>query len=179
MMKIPGKANVNKSLAAVRKSLKGCLRQVNQQAGRFLARGDYARADSLVEVAKSVEAFRKEIEGLHSRWRGMRGSRQEASGGRQTPLWEYYQPILQALVDLGGAARVAGIETAAGRLLGGRLAEGDVDTMSGGRARWQVMIRRARRHMVKEGFLEGDSGLEWRITALGRKAATTGAGRKE
>ena len=43
-MKIPGKANVNKSLVDLRKSLKECLAQVNQEAGMLLSKGSYARA---------------------------------------------------------------------------------------------------------------------------------------
>ena len=52
-----------------------------------------------------------------------------------------------------------------------RFVEGDLSIMANGRARWQVMIRRARKHMVKEGLLDGDTGMEWKVTQQGRKAA--------
>ena len=178
-MKVPGGSSVNKSLVALKKNLKGCLRQVNQQAGKFLAKGDYPRAESQVEVAKSIDAFRAEVESLHNRWREIMGQGGGTSKAKQTPLWEYYQPILQAVVDLGGVARIAEVEPAVGHLMNGRFAEGDLKKMARGRARWQVMIRRARKHMVKEGLLESDSGLEWRVTPQGRKAAATGTDRKE
>ena len=89
----------------------------------------------------------------------------------QTPLWEYYQPILQALIDLAGTARIAEIESAVRLLMKDRLVKGDLSSMAKGRARWQVMIRRARKHMVKEGLLDSDTGMEWKITQQGRKAA--------
>lgn len=178
-MKVPGGADVNKSLIALKKSLKECLRQVNQQAGKLLSKGNYMDAESLVDVAKFVAAYRAEVESLHMRWREIKGAGERSPKAEQTPLWEYYQPILQALVDLGGVARVAELEQAVGHLMNNRLAEGDLKTMARGRARWQVMIRRARKHMVKEGLLEDETGLEWKITSTGRKAAVTGKGRKE
>lgn len=179
-MKIPGGTNVNKTFGVLKKSVKTCLRESNQQAGKLLAKGDYSRAESLVEIAKSIDTFRTEVESLHSRWREIiKGVRKETTTGKQTPLWEYYQPILQALMNLGGVARIAELEVAVRNLMNGRFTADDLMIMARGRTRWQAMIRRARKHMVREGFLEGDTGLEWRITPPGRKAAATGTDKKE
>ena len=100
-----------------------------------------------------VDTFRIEVESLHTRWKEIKGGPQGTAKAPQTPLWEYYQPILEALVDLDGAARIAEIESAVGLLMKDRLVEGDLSIRANGRARWQVMIRRARKHMVKEGLL--------------------------
>jgi hypothetical protein len=43
--------------------------------------------------------------------------------------------------------------------------------MADGRERWQVMIRRAHKHMVKEGWLSSGSSKLWEITAAGRQVA--------
>ena len=67
-MKLPGGANVNKSLVGLRKSLKECLTGVNQEAGMLLSKGSYARSESLIEVAKSIDTLRVEVESLHTRW---------------------------------------------------------------------------------------------------------------
>lgn len=48
---------------------------------------------------------------------------------------------------------------------------GDRSHMTGNRERWQVMIRRARKHMVKEGWLVSRSSKLWEITAAGRQVA--------
>ena len=170
-MKVPGEGKVNKSLVDLRKSLKECQARVNQEAGMLLSKGRYARAESLVDVAKSVDTFRTEVESLHTRWKEIKSGSQGVPKMPQTPLWEYYQPILQALSGLGGTSRITEIEPAVDRLLKDRLLEGDLRSMAGGRARWQVMIRRARKHMVKEGLLDSDTGLDWTITQQGRKAA--------
>ena len=170
-MKVPGGANVNKSLMGLKKSLKESLVRVNQEAGMLLSKGSYERAESLVNVAKSIDTFRIEVESLHTRWKEIKGGPQGTAKAPQTPLWEYYQPILEALVDLDGAARIAEIESAVGLLMKDRLVEGDLSIRANGRARWQVMIRRARKHMVKEGLLDSDTGMDWKITQQGRKAA--------
>jgi hypothetical protein len=43
--------------------------------------------------------------------------------------------------------------------------------MAGGRERWQVMIRHAHKHMVKEGWLLNRSSKLWEITVAGRQVA--------
>jgi len=43
--------------------------------------------------------------------------------------------------------------------------------MASGRERWQVMIRRARKHMIKEGWLSAKSSKLWEITAAGRQVS--------
>jgi hypothetical protein len=52
-----------------------------------------------------------------------------------------------------------------------RFVEGDLMTMARGRTKWQNSIRKARKYMANEKFLEKATGLQWRITPLGRKAA--------
>ena len=136
------------------------------------------RAESLVKVAKSVDTFRVDVESLHTRWKEIKGGPQGTAKTPQTPLWEYYQPILQALIDLDGAAKSAEIEPAVELLLKDRLVEGDLSIMANGRARWQVMIRRARKHMVKEGLLDSDTGMDWKITQQGRKSGRSQEERK-
>ena len=144
-MKLPGGANVNKSLVGLRKSLKECLTGVNQEAGMLLSKGSYARPESLIEVAKSIDTLRVEVESLHTRWKEIKNGPQGITKVLQTPLWEYDQPILQALIDLDGTARIAEIESAVRLLMKDRLVKGDLSSMAKGRARWQVMIRRARK----------------------------------
>ena len=51
------------------------------------------------------------------------------------------------------------------------LQSADRDAMARGRERWRVMVRRARRHLVAEGWIEDRAGPAWRITDTGRQAA--------
>ena len=56
-------------------------------------------------------------------------------------------------------------------MMSGTLLAGDLETMARGRERWKVMIQRARKHLVAEGWLEDKPGPTWSITAAGRRAA--------
>ena len=86
-MKVPGGANVNKPLVGLRKSLKECQAQVHQEAGMLPSKGRYARAESLVDVAKSVDTFRAEVESLHTRWKEIKGGSQSRYlSGVSSPL---------------------------------------------------------------------------------------------
>ena len=47
----------------------------------------------------------------------------------------------------------------------------DRNPMSGGRERWKVMIRLARKPLRAEGWIENEISTKWRVTDEGRKAA--------
>ena len=87
-MKVPSGANVNKSLMGLKKSLKECLARVNQEAGTLLSKGSYERAESLVNVAKSVDTFRAEVESLHTRWKEIKGGPQGTAKAPQNATLE-------------------------------------------------------------------------------------------
>jgi hypothetical protein len=89
-----------------------------------------------------------------------------------TPLWEYYRLILQALEALNGQATRQQIEEYLEPRVAAALKPGDLKASGRRRlARWRVMVRRARKEMVKQKYLEDRTGTAWRITALGRDVA--------
>lgn len=55
--------------------------------------------------------------------------------------------------------------------MGPSLLPGDRRAMARGRERWRIMIQRARKQLVAEGWIENRSGLSWRITDAGRRTA--------
>ena len=109
---------------------------------------------------------------MRQKW-GEIGGRNKEKGEKNSasPLWAYYQPILQSVVNLGGEARRPDIEPQVEQLMKQNFQPGDHDPMSRGRTRWQIMIKRAHRHLIKEGWLENGAGKLWKITATGRQAA--------
>lgn len=173
-MKIPGKREVDNALRHTTREIKSALREINHQAGRLVSRGDYDGAQSLVELGKLVSQFGSEAEALHAKWRDLREDKNEAAIER-TPLWEYYQPILKALVQLGGEAYVVEVEEATKPFLAEVLKPEEMTRMTGGKLIWKRAIRRSRRHMIKEGFLESGTALRWKITDEGRRAAEKAA----
>lgn len=171
MNRIPGSREVDRALKQAVREVKSALKEINQEAGKLVARGDYGGAEALVQVGRTVTTFTSELEALHLTWRELQDNTTGEELTEKTPLWEYYRPILQALVELGGESTLAQLEDRVEPSLAGLLKNGDLVLMSRGKPRWKVMVRRARRHMVKEGLLEDRSGLRWRISSQGRRIA--------
>lgn len=72
---------------------------------------------------------------------------------------------------MGGRARRADLETEFESRHAGMFKTGDSDVMAGNVPRWQKMIRRSRKHLIEEGFIENSSSPVWQITAEGKRAA--------
>jgi Mrr N-terminal domain len=171
-MTVPEIRKVTRALGGTDKVIKDCLRAVNQSAAKLMSRGDYSAAQGLASVGMEIQGFRRELKALRQKWNGIGGAREQKGGKNSaTPLWGYYQPILRALITLGGEARRQDIEPEVEKVMKDKFQPGDTNGVSRGRLRWQVMIRRAHRHMVKEGWLEKHAGKVWKITAAGRQAA--------
>ena len=171
-MKVPEIRKVTKALGVADKSIKACLRALNQNAAKLMTRGNYSGAQELASKGTEIQGFRSELESLRKKWAQIAGGNTEkGEKNSSTPLWAYYQPILQALVNLGGEARRPDIEPQVEQLMRQNFQPGDHDPVSRGRSRWQIMIKRAHRHLIKEGWLENGAGKLWKITATGRQAA--------
>jgi hypothetical protein len=173
----PGRREVDKALKQVRRSVKVARKATNQIAAKLLDKGNYSGAEALVARAMGLAAFQEEVEALSRRWREL------VSGGGlgaseklpHTALWEYYRPVLQTIVSLGGDTKLTAIlrhlEPSAGSLW----KEGDLAPGPAGRPRWKSMVKKCRRPMVKEGWLDSHPITSWRITEAGRRAASTAA----
>ena len=171
MKKLPYAKAVAKSIQVVRETIQLSLNSINQAASRRLSMGDYTGADRIVSKAKVLVEFHHEVEALLKRWREvMNGIEGSGPGNPVTPLWQYYQPILHSVVQLGGACQRADLEEEVRKLMLAFFQAGDQVEMAKGRQRWQVMIQRSRKALVAEGWLESGSGLWWRITEAGRRA---------
>ncbi len=173
-MKIPHSQAVARALRDVRAATKNALNGLNRVAGQRMAKGDYAGAEALAAKGKEMRQFQQQAEELLHTWRELtgRGPKSErTSEGETTPLWGYYQPILRAIVAAGGECERADLEAAFEALSDGFLQPGDRQLMAGGRERWTVMIRRARKALRAEGWIEDVVEKTWRITEAGRQAA--------
>jgi len=173
MKKLPHDAEVQRALRAAKAAVRKALKGANQVAGQVLARGRYEEAQALAERARRVQEFEKELDGLRRRWKeAKQGARPpKAEREARTPLWAYYQPVLRALAEAGGECSRRDLEPRVERILGAEMKPGDRKTMAQGRQLWQVMILRARKQLVSEGWVEDRAGVNWKITAAGRKAA--------
>jgi len=168
---MPGADHVDQALKSVERRVANALKRINRLAGKLLAHGDYTGSESLVQIARAVQEFQSEIVALQNKWKSLtqipKSKKEEKND--ITPLWEYYRPILTILEELGGDASRYEIEDAFEK---GNLAfikDGDRAIMKSGLPRWKIMIHRARKPMIKEGFLDANAKGRWRITSLGRQ----------
>ena len=173
MAQVPRNQEVTRAIRSLVRQTKLATKETNHLAAKRLARGDYAGAQSLITVAQAISAFGNEVLRLNDRWREVRSTCKEPKKGKdsQTPLWEFYRPILQALASLGGVGTRKEIEGSLEETLVGSLKEGDFVKNARGVPRWKLMVGRARKHMIAEGFVSGESKLKWRITSKGEQAA--------
>ena len=171
-MKLPHGQGVVGALRSVRVATKKTLKGLNQAAATRMARGDYAGAEALAGKGREIAQFQQQTDALLRAWRDVSGSGPKtgkAAKGEVTPLWGYYQPILKAIVAAGGECLRSDIESAIE--VDDFLQEADRSQMSGSRDRWKVMIRRARKPLRAEGWIEDEKSKKWRVTDEGRKAA--------
>jgi len=173
MSGVPHGPEVDKTIRELARQAKTAQTELNRQAGTLVAKGHYEKAETLVAKAKTVDEFQARVRALREEWRQIR--RDGRSAGQQraqsTPLWEYYQPVLETLQAMGGRARRADLETEFESSHASVFKPGDTDVMAGNVPRWQKMIRRARKHLIEEGFIEDSSSPFWQITAEGKRAA--------
>jgi len=91
--------------------------------------------------------------------------------GLKTPEKEYYIPILEVIVELGGRGKVKEILPLVKGKMNGRLNDYDLSPLPGTKnERWHNTAQWARNDMVKEGYLCKDSprGI-WEITEKGKE----------
>jgi hypothetical protein len=176
--RIPHVRGVTQALRSVREAAQKSLQGVNRVASQRMVKGDYSTAEALAARGKEIRQFQSEVETLRKRWRELCGVGGQSAKQSGTPLWVYFQPILQGLVQAGGESRRVDLETRVGSLVSSSLQLGEPDALAGGHERWRVMIRRARKHLVAEGWIEDRTGPIWRITEAGRKAAVRRIGKE-
>lgn len=173
MGSVPRRSQIRRSLKATVRELKQCLKEVNQRAAKLMARGDYVRAQAIMEQAKQVSQFVAELRGFQQRLAELgRGPAASASTRPEThPQWEYYRPILTCLAHINGDASRERVEQEFAERFDAWLLPGDRALTARGEPHWRAMIRRSKKHLVSEALIEAPNHLRWRITAAGRKAA--------
>ena len=105
MNRVPQAQNVVQATKGVPVAAQKSLKGLNVLAGQKMAKGDYGAAEALAAKGKEIQRFQDEVDVLRKRWREVCGSGTSAGKKPKTPLWAYYQPILQALLQAGGSGR--------------------------------------------------------------------------
>lgn len=144
---------------------------------------DFDKARILIENGEKLKFFRERVKVLQSEWQTMfegtikgkiktRKIRERLKKGLRTPEKEFVQPILEALLELGGKADMQKVLKRVYISMKNILNEYDMEPLPSNpkQKRWENTAQWARVTMVNEGFLKSDSprGI-WEITEKGRK----------
>jgi hypothetical protein len=159
---------IEKSIKSLRQQVKLAVDDLNQQAAKLVAKGAYEASQRLIESARQMIGFAQQVDTLATAWQTCRGTEEAAAQADRTPLWEYYRLIAKSLIELGGEAPAREVIAKVESLGSGQFRSGDLALTPNGKSVWERAVRRARKPMIDEGFMEAVEGGRWRLTKLGR-----------
>ncbi len=171
-MPVPGGRAVKQALRELEKALKATLAAVNGKAAERMAKGDYEIAEALASKGKEIGEFLADVAALKGAWRDISATGASRDKNERTPLWHYYRPILEALVEAGGKAARAELEPNVESRMSNSFRPADRVRLTSGLERWQVLIRRDRKELLIQGWIKDSRGHVWEITEAGRRAAS-------
>lgn len=146
---------------------------------------DFRKVDESRTQAEKVTAFRDKLAALRKEWDAISGSEAEDDEdtkaerrnlgrlrrGRRTPEAAYYLPILKALVELGGSAKMQEVLDKVHKSMKPILKDVDHEPLASDpdMPRWRNSAQWARNTMRQEGLLKDDSPHgTWEITDAGK-----------
>jgi hypothetical protein len=162
---------IGRQIGQLRRDLKVAVKEINGQAARKVAQGNYVASQEMVALAKAVQQFGVEAKEFNERWNGIRKQRAESPPVEITPVWEYYPLVARALVSLGGEGRVDDVIDWIKTNTISQLKSGDLLEGAKGEPVWKRSVLKTKRPMTKEGFLESGAG-NWKLTKSGRNLAS-------
>jgi hypothetical protein len=160
---------------------------VNRAGGKAFTESDYERVTTAAAQGKRLEDFRARVANMRREWRELmtefdveesedeevaaqRRDLGRLERGVRTPEDAFRIPILETLVEMGGAGKTADVLDRVGEILKGELKDVDYEPLpSSGMLRWRNTTQWARNAMVNEGLMKDDSprGV-WEIDEAGR-----------
>jgi len=146
---------------------------------------DFRKVDEARTQAEKVTAFRDKVAALRKEWDAISGSESEQDEeteaerrnlgrlrkGLRTPEAAYYLPILKALVELGGSAKMQAVLDKVHKAMKPILKDVDHEPLASDpdMPRWRNSAQWARNTMRQEGLLKDDSPHgTWEITDAGK-----------
>lgn len=174
--------NVQVAFELLLQEITAVVEAVRRQGALFLEQGQLDEAQRAIEVARQCEAFRARVKEMQFQWselfaqslptpspRPRPATGKRLPRGLRTPEEAFRRPILEALVELGGAGRVEHVLQLVEQKMGAVLTDYDRSPLrSNGSIRWKNTAQWCRKMMVQEGLLESSSprGI-WKLTEMG------------
>lgn len=152
---------------------------------------DFRKVDEARTQAEKVTAFRDKVAALRKEWVTISGSEAEEDEetkaerrnlgrlrkGLRTPEAAYYVPILKALIELGGCAKMQSVLDKVYKAMKPILKDVDHEPLASDpdMPRWRNSAQWARNTMRQEGLIKDDSPHgTWEITQAGKDRVQQG-----
>lgn len=181
--------NVFAAFEIVLEEIEAEINLINKVGSRSFEERDYDSARDALDRANQITTFRDKVVSLRKEWETLAtaqgdNEREEIihaerrnlgrlQRGMRTPETAFYQPILKALIGLGGSSKIGDVLVKLEPMMKGVLTAVDYEPLSSDTEmlRWRNTAQWARYSMVKEDLLKSNSprGI-WEITEAGRKA---------
>lgn len=184
----PDNDDVSAALHLLGESLQGEVQRINAEGAQAMSKGDYDTAQSVIDFAKHLTAFRAKVDALGKEWGELEDLRDKASAevqqivskrffgrkssGEITPHKDYCEPLLRVLVEMGGKGKTKDVLDKLGVKMKGTLKPKDYEPHESNakQIRWRNTAQWARNTMANEdGRMKDDSpnGI-WEISDKGR-----------
>lgn len=179
--------DVGAALGLLRDAVGDEEKRIRAEGSQAMQRGDYDTATSVIDFAKRLLAFQSKVAELGEEWSALEDLRDRATptvqqivskrffgrrpGGEITPQTEYYRPILETLVELGGGAKCGTVIDRVGEKMKGILKAKDyaAHESDGKQTRWRNTAQWARNVMVNtDGRMKKSAQGLWEISESGR-----------
>lgn len=180
-------SNVSSAFEMLLEEVEAEIDFVNGVGSKAFEGRDYDKAKEALERSGTLTAFRDRVASLRKEWgelaavaereedeetRTARQNLGKLRRGQRTPTEAYFEPILRALHENGGAGKVAEVLDRVGRIMKPVLKDVDFQPLASNpdNLRWRNAAQWARNNMVNDGLLKSDSprGV-WEMTELGRQ----------
>lgn len=192
MTKSNKKADVEEALDLLSTEVRDEIQRIRGEGAEAMKTGDYNTAKSVIEFAGKLESFAGDVDKLVDQWRSIATQHDsepeivqaivgksffgKARKGSITSHKEFYIPVLQALVKLGGQAKPKDVIDLVGKLMEHRFKPKDLELLKSSpeMVRWRNKVMWARNSLVNElGYMMSDTphGV-WAISDKGRKWLT-------
>jgi hypothetical protein len=180
--------DVGVALSLLRDALAEEAQRINDEGSKAMKAGDYPTAESVLDFAKRLLAFRSRVEGLGLEWSELECLRDKSttavqeivskrffgrkSSGEVTSHMDFCQPLLEVLVELGGRGKTKLVLDMVGEKMKPVLKPKDFDlhASKGKQIRWRNTAQWARNLMVNDDgrMKKGSPSGIWEISDIGR-----------
>lgn len=178
--------NAKEAFAALLKIAAEELQAVQQEGAAYFASGDTTHVREAADQVEKIQILLLEVRELKEHWVQILPDPiqehpaqpipqqllpQRTAPGQKTPQEQYWVPILQVLVEMGGKGPTGRVLDLVGELMQNIINDFDCDLLPARHdIRWRNTAMWARLEMVKVGYLSDQSprGI-WEITEEGRK----------